>query len=169
MSAESLSIDRRGFLASAAAVGASSLLATAPQAGTEDGAIRPFHVNVPEEQLLDLRRRIAATRWPDRETIMDETQGVQLGTIQKLARYWTTGHDWRKVEARLNALPQFMTEIDGLDIGVADKAESLTGCKSLYRQLPVFGRLAYPERAEVTKHDMPGRKSPGCPAAVSQR
>src|SRR6266550_1476395 len=78
--------------------------------------IRPFHVNVPEEELTELRRRINATKWPDRETVSDASQGVQLGTIQKLARYWATEYDWRKVEARLNAVPNFITEIDGLDI-----------------------------------------------------
>jgi pimeloyl-ACP methyl ester carboxylesterase len=78
--------------------------------------IRPFRVNIPEAELTELRRRINATRWPERETVTDQSQGVQLATIQKLARYWTTEHDWRKVEAKLNALPQFMTEIDGLDI-----------------------------------------------------
>src|SRR5687767_1673262 len=79
-------------------------------------AIRPFRVNVPEAELMELRMRINATRWPQRETVADETQGVQLATIQKLARYWASEHDWRKVEAKLNALPQFITEIDGLDI-----------------------------------------------------
>jgi pimeloyl-ACP methyl ester carboxylesterase len=79
-------------------------------------AIRPFHVNVPESELTELRRRINATKWPERETVPDASQGVQLATIQKLARYWATDYDWRKVEAKLNALPQFMTEIDGLDI-----------------------------------------------------
>src|SRR6202167_3546920 len=79
-------------------------------------AIRPFHVNVPEAELTELRRRINATKWPERETVTDPSQGVQLATIQALARYWGTEYDWRKVEARLNALPQFMTEIDGLDI-----------------------------------------------------
>jgi pimeloyl-ACP methyl ester carboxylesterase len=79
-------------------------------------AIRPFHVNVPEAELTELRRRINATKWPERETVADATQGVQLATIQALARYWGTEYDWRKVEARLNALPQFITEIDGLDI-----------------------------------------------------
>src|SRR5215212_2400986 len=78
--------------------------------------IRPFHVNVPEEELIELRRRINATRWPEKETVTDQTQGVQLATIQKLALYWTTQHDWRKVEAKLNSLPQFITAIDGLDI-----------------------------------------------------
>jgi pimeloyl-ACP methyl ester carboxylesterase len=82
----------------------------------DKGAIRPFRVNVPEADLTELRRRISATRWPERETVADESQGVQLATIQKLARYWATDYDWRKFEARLNALPQFTTEIDGLDI-----------------------------------------------------
>ena len=79
-------------------------------------AIRPFRVNVPEAELTELRRRINATKWPERETVTDQTQGVQLATIQKLARYWATDYDWRKCEARLNALPNFITEIDGLDI-----------------------------------------------------
>jgi pimeloyl-ACP methyl ester carboxylesterase len=78
--------------------------------------IRPFQVNVPEEELTELRRRIKATRFPERETVTDASQGVQLATIQKLARYWATQYDWRKVEARLKALPQFITNIDGLDI-----------------------------------------------------
>ena len=78
--------------------------------------IRPFHVNVPETELIELRRRINATRWPDRETVTDSSQGVQLATMQKLARYWATDYDWRKVEAKLNTLPQFITTIDGLDI-----------------------------------------------------
>src|SRR5258706_8719042 len=83
---------------------------------TDTTAIRPFQVNVPEAELTELRRRINATRWPDRETVTDQTQGVQLDTVQALARYWGTEYDWRKCEARLNALPQFITEIDGLDI-----------------------------------------------------
>ena len=78
--------------------------------------IRPFHVNVPEADLTELRRRINATRWPDRETVADQSQGVQLATIQKPARYWATDYDWRQVEAKLNAVPQFIAEIDGLDI-----------------------------------------------------
>jgi hypothetical protein len=78
--------------------------------------IRPFQVNVPEAELTELRRRINSTRWPDRETVTDESQGVPLATIQELARHWATDYDWRKCEAKLNALPQFITEIDGLDI-----------------------------------------------------
>jgi pimeloyl-ACP methyl ester carboxylesterase len=79
-------------------------------------ATRPFRVNVPEAELTELRRRIQATRWPERETVADASQGVQLATMQSLARYWTTDYDWRACEARLNGVPQFVTEIDGLDI-----------------------------------------------------
>jgi pimeloyl-ACP methyl ester carboxylesterase len=78
--------------------------------------IRPFHVEIPEERIDDLRRRIAGTRWPSKELVEDRSQGVQLATVQELARYWTTDYDWRKAEAKLNALPQFTTEIDGVDI-----------------------------------------------------
>jgi hypothetical protein len=93
----------------------------ATQRGSEQtvdkNAIRPFpHVNVPESELTELRRRINATKWPERETVTDASQGVQLATIQALARYWATDYDWRKIEAKMKALPQFVTEIDGLDI-----------------------------------------------------
>jgi pimeloyl-ACP methyl ester carboxylesterase len=83
---------------------------------TETDAIRPFEVRFPDEALDDLRRRIEAAKWPERETVADTSQGVQLVTMRQLAKYWATEHDWRKCEARLNALPMFMTEIDGLDI-----------------------------------------------------
>jgi pimeloyl-ACP methyl ester carboxylesterase len=83
---------------------------------TDSTAIRPFHLEVPEEQLAELRRRIVATQWPEKETVSDDSQGVPLATMQKLARYWATEYDWRRCEAELNALPQFITEIDGLDI-----------------------------------------------------
>jgi len=79
-------------------------------------AIKPFRVHFPDETLADMKRRVAATRWPDKEIVSDQTQGVQLATVQKLARYWATDYNWRKVEATLNALPQFTTEIDGVDI-----------------------------------------------------
>src|SRR5688500_5624627 len=79
-------------------------------------AIRPFHLEIPDEQLAELRRRIEATRWPSGELVDDRSQGVQLATMRELARYWTTEYDWRKCEARLNARPQFRTEIDGVDI-----------------------------------------------------
>jgi pimeloyl-ACP methyl ester carboxylesterase len=83
---------------------------------TETSAVRPFRFDAPQSELDDLRRRIQATRWPERETVGDETQGVRLETMQALADYWATTHDWRRCEARLDALPQFLTEIDGLDI-----------------------------------------------------
>ena len=83
---------------------------------SDNTAIRPFQVSVPETELTELRRRINATKLPERETVTDATQGVQLATVQALARYWATEYDWRKIEAKLNALPQFITEIDGLDI-----------------------------------------------------
>ncbi|MBC1224263.1 epoxide hydrolase [Nostoc sp. UCD121] len=83
---------------------------------TEENAIRPFRVHVPQEAIVDLRRRIAATRWPDNETVSDQSQGVQLATMKELVRYWGTKYDWQKAEAKLNALPQFVTNIDGLDI-----------------------------------------------------
>ena len=82
----------------------------------DKSAVRPFHVNFPEAELADLRRRVNATRWPDQETVKDASQGVQLATTQKLARYWGTAYDWRKCEAKLKELPHFVTEIDGLDI-----------------------------------------------------
>src|SRR3954447_25998814 len=88
----------------------------APRKNVDPTAIRPFRIDVPEEHLTDLRRRIAATRWPTKELVDDRSQGVQSATIQALARYWATDYDWRRCEARLNALPQLMTQIDGVDI-----------------------------------------------------
>ncbi|RKR46006.1 epoxide hydrolase family protein [Paraburkholderia sp. BL17N1] len=115
-----------GVAAAAAVAGSLSRLAFAQtsqpitevtkSSGGDKAAIRPLRVHAPESQLIELKRRIKATRWPDRETVSDASQGVQLATMQKLARYWATDYDWRKVEARLNALPQFVTEIDGVDI-----------------------------------------------------
>jgi pimeloyl-ACP methyl ester carboxylesterase len=116
MSAILSSLNRRDFLASSAAVGAAGLFPALACAAGQDGAIRPFRINIPDEALADLRRRVLATRWPERETVGDRSQGVQLAKLQELVRYWGTDYDWRKVEARLNALPQFMTEINGLDI-----------------------------------------------------
>jgi pimeloyl-ACP methyl ester carboxylesterase len=118
---ETIDLDRRRLLGTAATgiavVGAVSPPPSKLTAAPAGDAIRPFRsVNVPEEALVDLRRRIVATRWPDRETVEDASQGVQLSTIQALARYWATEYDWRKIEAKMNALPQFVTEIDGLDI-----------------------------------------------------
>ena len=131
---------RRSFLATSAAAGACGLVglvaagiantsqaadakpsaigpvSSEPQAAGGDETIRPFHHHVPESEVIDLRRRVAATRWPEPELVSDATQGVQFATTQKLAHYWQTNFDWRKVEARMNALPQFITNIDGLDI-----------------------------------------------------
>ena len=95
---------------------ASTPAAAADQAKAGDGAIRPYDVRAPEEDLDDLRRRIAATRWPRQELVADRSQGVQLATLQELARYWTMDYDWRACEARLNELPQFTAEIDGVEI-----------------------------------------------------
>jgi len=115
MSAQSQT--RRGVLAGAAAVIASSLDAVPRSRAAEAApAIRPFRINIPQAEIVELRRRINATRWPDAATVADESQGVPLATMQDFARYWAKSYDWRKVEARLNALPQFITEIDGLDV-----------------------------------------------------
>ncbi len=111
--------DRRlllGMVVMGVVASAANLLPSRLAAAPAGDAIRPFRVDVPEAQLVDLRQRIAATRWPDQETVSDRSQGNQLGTLRDLARHWSTAYDWRKVEARLNALPMFVTEIDGVDI-----------------------------------------------------
>src|SRR5687768_1196171 len=120
----------------------------------EDTSIRPFRFNASEEALVDLRRRIAATQWPEKETVSDATQGVQLATMRKLERYWASDYDWRKCEARLNAVPNFITEIDGLDIHfihVRSKHEDalpIVVCHgwpgSIVEQLKLVGRLTDP-------------------------
>ena len=123
------SFDRRRFCAAAAtaitaaplglfglAERSEALNTSAEHAERGNEVVRPFHVGFPNADLTELRERIKGTRWPERETVGDASQGVQLATIQELARYWATGYDWRKCEKRLNALPQFITEIDGLDI-----------------------------------------------------
>ena len=89
---------------------------TAVETGSEKTDIRPFRVNVSDAELTDLRQRIKATKWPERETVNDESQGVQFTTAQNLAHYWATDYDWRKAEAKINAVPNFITNIDGLDI-----------------------------------------------------
>jgi pimeloyl-ACP methyl ester carboxylesterase len=128
MSSEYRSTTRRRFLAASATASAmgfatasssDDLVAEQPSGGgaaAAGEAIRPFQFRASDEALADLRRRIAATKWPERELVKDDSQGVQLATVQKLARYWQTDYDWRKVEARLNALPQFLTNVDGVDI-----------------------------------------------------
>jgi pimeloyl-ACP methyl ester carboxylesterase len=112
---EGLSPTRRDVLVASALTGVAMMLPMPLAAATGD-AIRPFSISFPQEQLDDLRRRVAATRWPDQETVPDDTQGVQLATIRKLAEYWATDYDWSRMAAQLKALPQFVTEIDGLDI-----------------------------------------------------
>jgi pimeloyl-ACP methyl ester carboxylesterase len=112
---EGLSPTRRDVLV-ASALASVAMMLPMPLAAATGDAIRPFSISFPKEQLDDLRRRVVATRWPDQETVPDDTQGVQLATIRKLAEYWATDYDWSKIEARLKALPQFVTEIDGLDI-----------------------------------------------------
>ena len=112
--------DRRQLLSNAAmgiaAAGAASIFPAFKSNAAPSAEIRPFRVHFPEEALVDLRRRVSATKWPSQENVKDATQGVQFATMQKLARYWATDYDWRKIESKLNALPQFITEIDGLDI-----------------------------------------------------
>src|SRR5450432_2690140 len=124
------------------------------QQTNDKNAIRAFHATVPEADLTELRRRINATKWPERETVTDASQGVQLATTQALARYWQTDYDWRKIEARLNVLPQFITEIDGLDIHFIhvrskhDNAMPLIVTHgwpgSVIEQLKIIGPLADP-------------------------
>jgi pimeloyl-ACP methyl ester carboxylesterase len=120
MGSEDINQDRRQLLSTAAtgiaAAGAASLFPWSSASADVADAIRPFRIDIPEQDLANLRGRLAATRWPDKETVADDSQGVPLAMLQELVRYWQTDYDWRKVEARLNALPQFTTEIDGLDI-----------------------------------------------------
>src|ERR1700730_12123944 len=112
--------DRRRMSGTAAmgiaAAGAASLLPSQSAAAPAGDSIRPFRVNIPEAVLADLRQRLAQTRLPDKETVTDYSQGVPLKTVQQVLSYWQRDYDWRKVEARLNAVPNFITEIDGLDI-----------------------------------------------------
>ncbi|HVI91489.1 MAG TPA: alpha/beta fold hydrolase [Dongiaceae bacterium] len=109
---------RRGFLIASAAAGTIGLLPRSLRAAAvpTGDTIRPFHVNFPQAAIDDMRRRISETRWPEKETVTDESQGVPLATMRELADYWASGYNWRKAEAKLNAYPQFITEIDGLDI-----------------------------------------------------
>ncbi len=131
-------------------------------------AIRPFNVNVPESELTELRRRINATKWPERETVADATQGVQLATIQALASYWAKEYDWRKIEAKLNERPQFITEIDGLDIHfihVRSKHEyalplSVTVCEQMGQRIRI-GR--HDDESGRCRFNSPLRHSGSCP------
>ena len=106
----------RAALAAVALAGVAALLSVAPRAAAAEESVREFRAAIPEAEIADLRRRVIATRWPDQETVADSSQGVQLQKLQELVRYWGTDYDWRKAEVKLNALPQFVTKIDGLDI-----------------------------------------------------
>jgi pimeloyl-ACP methyl ester carboxylesterase len=156
-----------------------------PAAGDTQAAevIRPFHINIPEEALVDLRRRVAATRWPEKETVANDSQGVQLATMRKLTDYWTKEYDWRKCEAKLNAMPQFITTIDGLDIHFIQVRSRHANALpviithgwpgSIIEQLKVIGPLtdptAYGGRAEdafdVVIPSLPGYGFSGKPTA----
>src|SRR5215475_12356735 len=145
--------------------------------------IRPFRVSFPESELTELRRRVEATRWPERELVADQSQGVQLATMQGLAHHWATDYDWRKCEARLNALPHFVTEIDGLDIHVIhvrskyDNALPLIVTHgwpgSVVEQLKIVGPLTDPTTYGASASDafhlvipsMPGYGFSGKPTA----
>ena len=119
MSAMSHMPTRRRVLATSAAAGALGILPTYSRAATEEQAIRSFRIGVSDDAIVELRRRLDATRWPGNETVPDQSQGVQLAKVRELVRYWVTRYDWRKVETQLNTLPQYITKIDGLDIQFA--------------------------------------------------
>jgi pimeloyl-ACP methyl ester carboxylesterase len=150
--------DRRQLLTNAAmgiaAAGAASIFPAFKSNAAPSAEIRPFRVHFPEEALVDLRSRVSAAKWPSREIVRDATQGVQFATMQKLARYWATDYDWRKIESKLNALPQFITEIDGLDIHfihVRSKHENALPMivthgwpGSIIEQLKIIGPLTNP-------------------------
>jgi pimeloyl-ACP methyl ester carboxylesterase len=179
--------ERRQLLSAAgmgiAALGAASLLPVHSALAATTDAIRPFRIDVPEEVLVDLRRRINATRWPERETVPGASQGVPLATMQELARHWATAYDWRRCEAKLNALPQFVTEIDGLDIHFIHVRSKHEGALplivthgwpgSIIEQLKIIDPLANPtahggsasDAFHVVVPSMPGYGFSGKPTA----
>lgn len=119
-----------------------------------DQSIRPFRAHIPQEAIADMRRRIAMTRWPDKETVSDQSQGIQLARLKPLVEYWGTGYDWRKAEAKLNALPQFVTNIDGVDVHfIHVRSKQLNALPviishgwpgSVFEQLKIVGPLTDP-------------------------
>jgi pimeloyl-ACP methyl ester carboxylesterase len=159
-------------------------MAVTSEKSTAHTAGRTFHVDVPDDALEDLRRRIAATQWPEKETVADESQGVPLATMQKLARHWATDYDWRKCEAHLNAVPQFITEIDGLDIHFVHVRSRHEGALplivnhgwpgSVIEQLKLVGRLTDPtahgasaaDAFDVVIPSMPGYGFSGKPTGT---
>ena len=159
---EGLLPTRRDVLIATALTSVATMMPMPLRAAAGD-AIRPFGMTFPQEQLDDLRRRVSATRWPDRETVPDDTQGVQLATIRKLAEYWAADYDWSKMAARLEALPQFVTEIDGLDIHfihVRSKHETALPLivthgwpGSIIEQLKIIGPLSDPTAHGGTASD----------------
>jgi len=179
-----LSATRRELLAIAVAGGVAGLIPGKLHAAVSGDAIRPFSINFPNSDLVELRRRIQATRWSDKEQVTDTTQGVQLSTMRQLAQHWATNYDWRKVEARLNAVPNFVTEIDGVDIHfihVRSKHENALPMivthgwpGSIIEQLKIVGPLTDPTAHGATEADafhlvipsLPGHGFSGKPAAV---
>ena len=173
---------RRDVLVAAAAAGAASIVSVPLHAAPAE--IRPFQVRFPDDALLDLRRRIGAARWPTQELVGDASQGVQLATMRSLARYWASEHDWRKVEAKLNALPMFLTEIDGLDIHFIHVRSKHSGALpiiithgwpgSVIEQLKVIGPLTDPiahggaptDAFDVVIPSLPGHGFSGKPTAT---
>jgi pimeloyl-ACP methyl ester carboxylesterase len=180
--------DRRQLLSNAAmgiaAAGAASIFPAFRSNAAPSAEIRPFRVHFPEEALVDLRKRVSATKWPSQEIVKDATQGVQLATMQKLARYWASDYDWRKIESKLNALPQFITEIDGLDIHfihVRSKHENALPMivthgwpGSIIEQLKIVGPLTNPTAHGASASDafhlvipsLPGYGFSGKPATT---
>ncbi|NKL33220.1 epoxide hydrolase [Rhizobium leguminosarum bv. viciae] len=179
-----ISATRREMLSLAVAGGVATLLPVKLYAAASEPDIRPFSVSFPDSELADLRQRVLATRWPDREQVSGTSQGVQLATMQQLAKYWATEYDWRKVETRLNALPNFITEIDGLDIHfihVRSKHENAMPMivthgwpGSIIEQLKIIGPLTDPTAHGGAASDafhlvipsLPGYGFSGKPTAV---
>jgi pimeloyl-ACP methyl ester carboxylesterase len=178
------SLSRRSLLATVAAAGASNFIHASASAAAEENAIRPFAIDIPPEDVTELRRRIAATRWPERELVADASQGVQLATMRKLADYWGTDYDWSRCEAQLKALPHFITEIDGLDIHfihVRSKHENALPIivthgwpGSVIEQLKIIGPLTDPtahggsvsDAFDLVIPSMPGYGFSGKPTAT---